>query len=56
MNTVVATVYGNDEVTKVRRCVSFSNTTCVCCGVNFRTAAITLINVDELELTLLVKY
>lgn len=43
-------------LTKVFRCASFSNTTCVCCGENFNTAAITLINVVLFELTLFVKY
>lgn len=43
-------------LTKLFRCASFSKTTCVCCGVNFKTAAITLINVVLFELMLLVKY
>lgn len=42
--------------TNVFRCASFSSTTCVCCGVNFRTAAITFISVVLFELTLFVKY
>lgn len=42
--------------TNVLRWASFSSTTCVCCGENFRTAAITLINVLPLEFMLFVKY